>query len=101
MFIHYTITRDDVETMVTVEYDYTPPHPGEREHGTGLRLDPGNDAEIEICEVKDQSGNILELTKTETEDLELFCLESIEVMKAEDYMEAKMEAQYERLREGY
>lgn len=102
MLLRHILTRNDEEIEVTVEFDYTPPHPGEREHGTGLRLDPGNDAEIEICEVRDrQSGISLELTKAEVNSLELFCLESLEQMRAEDRMEAKLEAEYERLREGY
>ena len=102
MLLRHTLTRNDEEIEVTVEFDYTPPHPGEREPGTGLRLDPGNEAEVEICEVRDhQSGTVLELSREEINSLELFCLESLEQMKAEDRLEAKLEWEYERLREGY
>lgn len=101
MLLNHYLTRDDDEIPITIEFDYTPAHPGEREPGTGLRLDPGNEEEVEICEVRDQHGNSLELTKAEINSLELFCLESLEQMRAEDRMENSLEAEYERLRQGY
>lgn len=69
-----TITNPETdveeEVDVTVTYTYYPASRGARERGTGLQLEPDEDASIDIESVKDSTGKEIDVSDSDLEQLE-------------------------------
>lgn len=76
------VTNDETELSVIVNFDYTQACRGSREHGTGLALEPDSPEEIEITQITDLVGNIIETSKKEMKELEKKCLEEVHIEQA-------------------
>ena len=74
MITSITITRDDIDTEVDVDFTYHPAYRGRRDsiggkRGAGPPLEPDEDASIEINSVKDAEGYEYELTESEIQEI--------------------------------
>jgi hypothetical protein len=80
-------TLDD-ETDVTVEFNYTPPCPGSR-GDYGLQMEPDEPADIELIEIKDTKGSIIDidsLDKKVISAIEEACFDHVDsVINDKDY----------------
>jgi hypothetical protein len=76
------VTDDESEFGILVDYDYTKACPGSREYGTGLALEPDSPEEIEVTQVTDLAGNIIEITEKEIDALEDKCLKEVRIEQA-------------------
>ena len=65
--IKHTVYRDDEEVILTVDYDYSPPDRGRREHG--IQMEPDYPEEIEIISAKDVIGKDIKLTEAEENEI--------------------------------
>jgi len=63
-------TGDDLDVDLTVTYTAYPASRGERERGTGLQLEPDEEAMIDIESVKDSTGQDVVLSDSELKQLE-------------------------------
>jgi hypothetical protein len=63
-----TDVEEDVD--VTVTYTYYPSSRGARERGTGLQLEPDEEATIDIESVKDSTGKEIDLSDSDLEQLQ-------------------------------
>jgi hypothetical protein len=74
MTLSITITRDDIDTEVDVDFTFHPAYRGRRDslcgkRGAGPPLEPDEDASFEINSVKDAEGYEYELTESEIEEV--------------------------------
>jgi hypothetical protein len=65
--IKHTVYRDDEEVILTVDFDYSPPDRGRREHG--IQMEPDSPEEIEIISAKDVNGKDIKLTDIEKDEI--------------------------------
>lgn len=61
--IKHTVYREDEEVIVTVDYNYSRPDHGRREHG--IQMEPDYPEEIEIISAKNANGKDIKLTEAE------------------------------------
>ena len=74
MITSITITRDDIDIPVDVDFTFYPACRGRRDSIAGVRnagppLEPDEDASFEINSVKDFEGNDYELTESEIDEI--------------------------------
>lgn len=74
MVTSITITRDEIEIPVDVDFTFHPAYRGRRDslcgkRGAGPPLEPDEDASFEINSVKDFEGNDYELTDSEIDEV--------------------------------
>jgi len=74
MVTSITITRDEVEIPVDVDFTFHPAYRGRRDslggkRGAGPPLEPDEDASFEIHSVMDFEGNDYELTDSEIDEV--------------------------------
>jgi hypothetical protein len=100
-----TLTREDKDVTVSVEYEYTPGCRGTRDSlggvaGAGPALEPDEGPEVEILSAEMDDGNALELTEYEISSLEELAMENVCLQIAER-LEEKAERKAEQQRDDY
>jgi hypothetical protein len=94
--IKHTVYRDDEEVILTVDFDYSPPDRGRREHG--IQMEPDSPEEIEIISAKDVNGKDIKLTDIEKD--EIMDAISLDIRERRDEAAiARYESIHERSRE--
>lgn len=63
---------------LAVEYDYFAPSKGKREKGSGVQLEPDEDATIELTQVEHNGMEIMGLVEEYTADIEIAIGEQLE-----------------------
>ena len=63
---------------LSVEYDYYPPTKGKREKGSGVQLEPDDDATIELTLVEHNGMEIMGLLEEQTDAIEITIGEQLE-----------------------
>jgi len=86
-----TDVEEDVD--ITVTYTAYPASRGARERGTGLQLEPDEEATIDIESVKDSTGKEIDVSDSELKQLEK---EISDAMSDADDYEAERYADYKR-----
>jgi len=86
LIMNYTLHRGNDTFDLIVEFDYYPPTQSYQEY-PGARLWPGDEEDVDITSITDQSGNKFQTTRKEQMAIAEACVEKIH----QDRVEAQID----------